>query len=336
MLPDWIKQNNPSEPSGAKPQQPTQELLQGIVNNTSLAGCKCKVPPVGRKGFVQRTIDGTAGFFRETILTETFAGRKGLLQALDPRVKLVTILLIIGSISVLRSPVTIWGVYGFSLLLSLTSMIPLIYFLKRVWLFVPLFSAIIVIPAVFNVITPGEPVWTILTLTGSHGLGPYHIPSTIAVTRQGVLTAIIFLGRVAASVSFAVLMTLTTRWNNLLQALKTLRIPSIFVLILGMAYRYVALLVQAVQDMHIARKSRTLHYGPTGDEQRWVASRIGYLFKKTYVMSQDVHNAMLSRGFSGEIRTLTVFRAKKYDYAWGLFVMVICAVALYSDHIMLS
>jgi cobalt/nickel transport system permease protein len=285
----------------------------------------------GRVGFVERTINDTAHFLRDTFLSEAIAKRNGLLQSLDPRVKLVTIFTIIVSVSIMRSPITIWCVYSFTLLLAVSSSVSLIFFVKRVWLFIPLFSAFIVIPALFNVVTPGEPLWTVFHLARSHDIGPYHIPDTIAVTRQGVLTAITFIGRVSASVSLAVLLTLTTLWRDLLQALRVLRVPRLFILILGMAYRYSILMVNTVHDIYIARKSRTLHYGVTGAEQRWVASRMGYLFKKTYIMSQDVHNAMLSRGFSGDVRTLTVFKTKSYDYVWCLFVIFICVFSLVID-----
>ena len=284
---------------------------------------------------MERTIDSTARFFQEAILTEAFACRVGLLQALDPRIKLITVLAIIVSISLMRSPATIWGMYGFTLLLARASSIPLGFFIKRVWLFVPLFSAVIVIPALFNLVSPGEPLWTVFHLARSYDFGPYHIPETVTITRQGVLTATTFIGRVAASVSLAVLLTLTTRWNSLLQALEVLHIPSTFILILGMAYRYIVLLVTTVQEIHIARKSRTIRYGSTREEQRWVASRIGYLFKKTYVLSQEVHKAMLSRGFSGENRTLSTFTTHNCDYAWCLFVTIFCVLALFIDHVAL-
>ena len=322
MIPDWlIKENAPlSAPV------PAGKGAQGLF------GGRCKVLSRGKKSFVERTIDSTARFFQEAILTEVFAGRVGLLQSLDPRVKLITVLAIIVSVSVMRSPATIWGVYGCTLLLASASSIPLGFFLKRVWLFVPLFSAVIVIPALFNLVSPGDPLWTVLRFSRSYDFGPYHIPETLAITHQGVLTATTFIGRVAASVSLAVLLTLTTRWNTLLQALVALRVPSTFILILGMAYRYIALLVTAVQEIHVARKSRTIRYGSTREEQRWVASRIGYLFKKTYVLSQEVHKAMLSRGFSGENMTLATFRTRTLDYAWGLFVSVFCTLSLFIDH----
>jgi len=51
-------------------------------------------------------------------------------------------------------------------------------------------------------------------------------------------------------------------------------------------------------------------------------------------LSQDVHSAMLSRGFSGDVRTLNASSIRGYDYAWSLFVLFICAVALVADHTM--
>jgi cobalt/nickel transport system permease protein len=287
------------------------------------------------KGFVERTIDGTARFLRDAILSEAIAKRQGLLQALDPRVRLCTLLTLIATVSLMRSPVTIWGVYLFVLLLAVSSSVSLLFFIKRVWLFIPLFSAVIVIPALFNVVTPGEPLWTMVHLAGSHDFGPYHIPEAISITRQGVLTATTFIGRVAASVSLAVLLTLTTRRSDLLRALVALRVPQIFILILGMTYRYIILLVQAVQNIHIARRSRTLRYGSARTEQRWVASRMGYLFKRTWLMSQEVHRAMLSRGFSGEVRVLSVFKTRNYDYAWCLFVAISCTAVLVADYAVL-
>ncbi|HTY21128.1 MAG TPA: cobalt ECF transporter T component CbiQ [Geobacteraceae bacterium] len=332
MIPDWLAQENASAPLPPLPRQGRKGSKTKGISNEDVAGCKCKALGAGRKGFVERTIDGAVGFLRDTVLTDAIARRGGLLQALDPRVKIITIIALIVTVSIMRSPVTIWGAYGFTLLLAVASSVSLLFFIKRVWLFIPIFSAVIVIPALFNVVTPGEPLWTVFHLSRSHSFGPYYIPDTITVTRQGVLTALTFTGRVAASVSLAVLLTLTTLWSDLLRALRVLWIPQLFVLILAMSYRYILLLVQTVQNIHVARKSRTLRYGSTGEEQRWVASRIGYLFKRTWVMSLDVHRAMLSRGFSGDIRTLAVFKSRGYDYAWCLFVTATCVLVLVADY----
>ena len=136
--------------------------------------------------------------------------KRGLLQALDVRIKLLSFLSILVLASFLRTPQALWMMYGLSLVLAISSRVSIVFFLKRVWLFVPLFSAAIVLPALLNIITPGETVWTIMTLDHPHVWGPYVIPREIAVTRQGLWGSIIFVSRVATSVSFAVLLTLTT------------------------------------------------------------------------------------------------------------------------------
>ena len=44
----------------------------------------------------------------------------------------------------------------------MASALPLGFFVKRVWLFIPIFTGIIVIPAMFSFITPGTivlPLW---------------------------------------------------------------------------------------------------------------------------------------------------------------------------------
>ena len=48
--------------------------------------------------------------------------------------------------------------YGLSLVLASASRIGLGFFLKRTWVFIPLFSIFVVIPAIFSVFSPGEAV----------------------------------------------------------------------------------------------------------------------------------------------------------------------------------
>ena len=90
------------------------------------------------------------------------------------------------------------------------------------------------------------------------------------MTQEGVRSALLFVGRVAASVSLAVLLTLTTSWHRLFMALRGLKVPALFVLTVAMAYRYIFLLVGIVTDMHMARKSRTIRYlSPEENSAGW-------------------------------------------------------------------
>ena len=277
---------------------------------------------LSRTNFLDKTLLAVAHVAEQSLFSETYARGRGLLQALDVRIKLLCFLCILVMVSVLRSPQSLWVMYGVSLLLAVMSRVPLGFFLKRVWMFVPLFSAAIVLPALFNVVTPGDPVLVIMKLARSYSWGPYTIPAEIAVTRQGLWGAIVFVSRVAASVSFAVLFTLTTRWNIVFSGLRALFVPRIFVMTLSMTERYIFVFLRLIQDMYRARKSRTIRSHSTAEERNWTASRIGVTFNKSIDMSEDIYKAMLSRGFHGEFRTLERFHISLADMLWLASVLL--------------
>jgi cobalt/nickel transport system permease protein len=218
--------------------------------------------------------------------------------------------------------------YGLGLVFAALSRMPLGLFLKRVWLFVPLFSAAIVLPSLLNVITPGEPVWVLVRFDRPYVWGPYSIPREIAITHQGIWGGIIFVSRVAASVSFAVLFTLTTRWADIFAGLRALFMPRAFVMTLGMTYRYLFVLLRLIQDMSRARKSRTIGPLSASEERSWIASRIGFLFRKSLEMSQDIHRAMISRGYHGEAVSLSRFKAAPSDVIWFVTIFLFGVIML--------
>lgn len=253
---------------------------------------------------------------QQSLFSELYSIRRGLLQTLDMRVKLVTFLFILVLVSFLHDPRSLCILYAFSLALAAFSRVPLGFFLKRVWLFVPLFSAAIVLPATLNVVTPGDPVWVLFRMPGPWNWGPYSFPAEIAVTRQGLWGAVLLLSRVAVSVSFSVLLTLTSKWSEIFSGLRALFIPRIFVMTLSMTERYLFVFLRLIQDMYRARKSRTIHPFSPAAERSWTASRIGMTFKKCVDMSEDIHKAMLSRGFRGEFRFLDRYRLSLADAVW--------------------
>ena len=98
-----------------------------------------------------------------------------------------------------QSPVLV-AAYAATLLLAALSKLSLGFFVKRVWLFVPIFTGIVVLPATLNLITPGAIVVPLGTWFG-HEVG---------LTRQGLTRAALIVTRVATSISLVVLLTLTT------------------------------------------------------------------------------------------------------------------------------
>lgn len=284
-----------------------------------------------RTSFLDKTLLSVANLSEQAVFSEVFARRPGLLQSLDVRVKLMTTAFLLVVASFLHHPGPLWLLSGLSVVLALLSGIPVLFFMKRTWLVVPLFTSVIVLPALLNVVTPGEPLWIVLKLERAYEWGPYRVPRDIFITRQGVLGAVLFVSRVAASVSWAVLLTLTTRWGDIFAGLRAFFVPRVVVMTLSMTYRYLFVLLRLVQDLYRARKSRTIRQRGRAGDRGWVASRIGFLFRRSLELSTQVFLAMISRGYHGEAFSISRYRVGRADYAWSVCVAVVGAMLLVLD-----
>jgi len=199
------------------------------------------------------------------------------------------------------------------------------FFVKRVWLFIPIFTGIVVLPATLNVVTHGQIVVPLGTWFGHH----------LGLTEQGLTSAGLIVTRVATSISLVVLLTLTTPWSKLLAALRTLRAPRMFILVLGMAYRYLFHLLDAVTDMYTARKARTVTRDADVTSGRaFVAASAGALFGKAHALSEEVHLAMVARGYNGNPRTLQAARLRAVDARFVTMCALIAALAIGADRML--
>ncbi len=296
MIPDWMKEVN-------------------------VGPCRCSAVYHGKKSFIGRTIEEIIGFMENTFFSEAYSRRKGLLQSLDPRIKLVSILTVIVATSLIRDLRLLIFVYALTLLFSYLSKIDVMFFIKRVWLFIPIFSGIIAIPMIFNIFLPGDPLIRLAYLgPGSH-LGPFSLPESIYITSQGVNAAVIFTMRVATCVSSTVLLFLTTPQQMLFKSFRSIGVPKIYVFTLGMTYRYIFVLTNLVRDMYIAKKARTIKSRSMFEEQKWVGGRIGYALIRSLGMSEEVYKAMKSKGYNGDVKTMQEFKMHIRDYISGTMVI---------------
>lgn len=285
---------------------------------------------MGKQHVLEKTIAGAARLLEDTFLGERLAERDGLLQGIEPRCKVAGVLALILAVSFLRSPAAVWGAALLTLPLAAASRIGIGFFTRRVLLLGPLFSLVVVLPAAFSILSPGENLWTVATLSREIRLGPWTVPAEIALTREGARTVLLITGRVAASVSLALLLTLTTRWDRLFRGLRGLGVPSLFVFVAATARRYLFHLLAVGEEMHVARKSRTIRYGSTRQEQEWAAGRIGHLFRRSLHDASGVHEAMLARGFSGDLKGLKPYSPAPADRAFlaGSLALALALVAI--------
>ncbi len=279
-----------------------------------------------KKSFGKKTIDGALSFFRESLISETFAKRKGLLQSLDPRVKLISMFVLVVGVTFMTSPWVLLVIYLLTLVLAYFSKIEVLWFVKRVWVFIPIFAGVIVIPMLFNVFLAGNVLVPIATLGNGSHLGPIALPSSIYITQQGTIYVVTFILRVAACVSLAILLFLTTKQDLLFKSLRAIRVPKVYVLTISMCYRYIFLLLDTIADLFTARRSRQITSLPTREEQRWVGGRVGYMLVKSLDTSDKVHQAMISRGFDGDVKLMHDNVMHHRDYVAIVTVLACCVI----------
>jgi cobalt/nickel transport system permease protein len=252
-----------------------------------------------RAGFVERTIGGLAGAMEHALYAEELAKANGLLQRLDPRVKVVGLLALVVAVALARNLPVILGLFAVAIVLALLSRVPLRTLATRVWLGALLFTGTIALPAIF--ITPGQAVYT-LPLLGWQ------------ITAQGLAAATYLITRVETATTFSLLLILCTPWTHVLKALRVLRMPIVFVVILGMTYRYIFLMLQIARDMFESRQSRMVGTLDGADRRRLAGASVGVLLSKSIQLSNDVYMAMLSRGFRGEVYMLDDFQMRPRDW----------------------
>jgi cobalt/nickel transport system permease protein len=264
------------------------------------------------QGFLSRNIAGLSQALESVIAADDLSREPGLLQGLDPRTKAASFLLLVVTAGLLRSLSLLTVLFVMALVMVVFSKISLSFFLKRVLLFIPLFTAVIAIPALFT--TPGTPLW--------------HIGPHISVTQQGLLSAAFLFSRVTVSLSLGILLILTTRWTDLLAALRWFHLPALIVSIVGMTYRYIFLFLHTANNILMARRSRTIARFSGAANRHWLAQVLAATLAKSQYLGEEVYLAMLARGYSGEIVTLDDLQARDRDFLWLAATLVIALTLL--------
>ncbi|OLP15875.1 cobalt ECF transporter T component CbiQ [Leptolyngbya sp. 'hensonii'] len=120
------------------------------------------------------------------------------------------------------------------------------------------------------------------------------------------------------------ILTLTTSVSSLLQAMVALRTPPLLVAILASMYRYLAVLVDEFTAMRRAALARNLMAGQGYHHRLLIGNMIGILFIRTYDRGERVHQAMLSRGYTGVPFAPNSPAENRYDItAFSLTSMVV-------------
>ena len=237
---------------------------------------------------------------------DALAARTTALSALDPRAKiLATLGFIVAVVSFDRYAVAALIPFAlFPVLLAAVGDIPLRMIARKVLLASP-FAFLM---GMFNPLFDPNPL---LELFG------------FAVAGGWVSFAAILL-RFALTVAAAVVLVGSTGLHQVCAGLRALRVPQVFTTQLLFLHRYAQVLAGEAARMSLARELRS----PGGARLplRVYGSLLGHLLLRAMERAQRIYQAMVARGFDGQLRSIRPLRWRLVDsvflvLCWSSFVL---------------
>ncbi len=238
---------------------------------------------------------------------EKFNGSNSPLNKISAETKILTMIIVIILMLVMHSLFTLFLLLSFLIMESLI----LERSVFKTWLFIPLFTGIIAIPAIF--ITPGTQIWSFYFL---------------GITQEGIKAALYLTVRTLIAVTAVALVTKTTRWDDIMYSLKSLKLPNTFIMILFLTFRYIFFFTRILEDTLLSIKSRVIGKEKSIESWKLYAPLVGNLFIKTYKMEEKIFLSMKARGFSGEY---SYTRERNFEINWPyLLIFIFLAIILIS------
>ncbi len=138
----------------------------------------------------------------------------------------------------------------------------------------------------------------------------------ISITYNGLLILANVVVKSWLCILALILLSSTTKLDDLLKGLRHLGIPQVMILILSFMYRYIFVLVDEVMRIQQARDSRNFG-GSRLHHLKTIGNMVGTLFIRSYERGERIYAAMLARGFDGQVRTLHKLRFRQADAYFG-------------------
>jgi len=238
--------------------------------------------------------------------------KKSPVHSLDARVKIIiAFAAIIAIVAVPYSTViyTVGAIFFafFALMWAVSGLSPLVY-LKRLIVILPFGIFLIVFQIFFK-----NPYYDNFTTIAT-------LPFGIEVYAESVQFASILLVKFLVSVSFIILLSSTTRTQDLLEGAGRLGLPAEFTLTLGMMLRYLYVFGYMIRKMTQSLETRCFDPFDRALSYRYrlekVAYAVGTLFIRSYEQGERTYMAMLCRGYGRESH-LYIARKPLNGKDWG-------------------
>ena len=240
---------------------------------------------------------------------DEFAHLNSPIYSWDARVKIVSLLCLIISIVLLDKILPALLGFAFCVILVFISRIPL-RFLFAYLRWALLFSLF------FVIIMP-------LTVEGNEIAKFYFL----SISRDGIELGILIALRAISAVILIFPMVATSKFAVTMKALQSLKIPDKLIQMVMFSYRYIFIFTEEIERMFTAAKARAFQEKTNLHTLRTVGFILGMLFVRSYERARRVYDAMLARGYTGNLKILHEFNLCRKDLVKG-FIIIVVAVLL--------
>lgn len=214
------------------------------------------------------------------VVVERWSRGASPLHARDARAKLIVLVAFLMAVSTTPPPAQ-WAFPAYAALLAIAifaARLPLAALVRRAMLVLP-FSA----------------TFALITWIGGDPL------RALALGEKSFLSGLA-----------ALLLIATTPLPDLLRGLESFAVPRPLILVVQFIYRYLFVISEQAQHMHLAARSR-------GASFRASAGALGVLFARSWERADGIYRAMLARGFDGRFHAFRAPRFRASDAAFVLF-----------------
>lgn len=306
-----------------KSKMPSFLLERPSSESFSRAGGGLKMP------FIEKGMHHVAHVIKTGHIQWETASKNDLFQSIDARIKVLFLLFYVIIVSLKKDilPEVLIGLFVFTL--AMISRLNIFSLYKRVLFFGFIFGFLIALPSAFNMITKGEIIFPLIHLSKPYRFWIYQIPEEIGLTREGVNGVMLLTSRVMNSLALSFFVLYTTPFPEIIRALKLLKIPDGFLMIITLSYKYMFIFAKTIEDMHLAKKSRLAGQVSNADARRWIAGRMAFIFKKIKLRYEETFKTMQSRGFSGSIKIYSVRKLRMHDWITGVILFLVGVLFLW-------
>jgi len=126
------------------------------------------------------------------------------------------------------------------------------------------------------------------------------ISASTLLKKQGYILFFNCTVKAILAILLILIISSTTKFSNLLEALKSLGIPRVFIHLLSFMYRYSFLLEDQFLRISRAYESRNINNKNNFKKAKILSNILGTIFIRTYERAEKVYLAMCARGYDHE------------------------------------